>query len=131
MDDRVITYRVGTEANPDTMLLSLAEWHGLRDEVQAILEDNDGGVFVRHVGLGELLRRQRETRGYKVREIHARSNISKSQLNFYESGFSKNPGLRTIQALSYGYRLPFIRVLMASLYDINPRMNVRKRSKPQ
>ena len=127
MDERVIPYRVGMETSPTHMMLALAEMHGLRDEVQALVDGLPEATEPDVGELGLLLRRHRNAYGYKIKDVHERSNISRSQLSFYESGQTKNPGLRTIQALAYGYRLPFIRVLMASLSEIHPRMSVRKR----
>lgn len=127
VDDRAITYRIGTETNPTSMLLALARIHGVHDEVEKLLEMKNATPRGAKDELGPLLRRQRNTLDWRIRDVHERSNISCSQLSFYESGDTKNPGLRTIQALSYGYRLPFIVTLMAALREINPRMSVRKR----
>ena len=47
-----------------------------------------------------------------------RSGISRSQIQFYEAGKQKSPGIRTVHALSYGYRLPFAEVVIAVLHDM-------------
>lgn len=125
----IVTYRVGAETNPTAMLLALAEAHGIQEQVAKALADTSGKVAHRGEELGPMLRRHRDVYGILIKEVHARSNISRSQLSFYESGMAKNPGLRTLQALAYGYRLPFIRLLMASLNEINPRMSVRNRDR--
>lgn len=130
MDDRVITYRVGMESSPTAMLLALADMHGIKAEVSKLVDDApDEDMPDGSEELGNLLRRHRQAYNLKRKDVQSRSNISRSQLLFYESGQVKNPGLRTVQALAYGYKLPFIRVLLAALTEISPRMNVRKRNR--
>lgn len=129
MDERVITYRIGAETNPTSMLLALAAVHGVEAEVSEALDSLPEGAHFGEVEyLGPLLRKHRQARGMTRKEVHARSNISLSQISFYESeGNIKNPGLRTLQALAYGYRIDFVRIMIAALREINPRMSVRKR----
>lgn len=123
-------YRSGEELTPETLLLSLARMHGLESEVRGLLSDKAVPKLQPPVdGLGPLLTRTRMQTGITVEEIHKRSSISRSQISFYERGYQKNPGLRTIQALSYGYRLPFSQVMMAVLWDIRPRAKIRKRNR--
>lgn len=95
------------------MLLALAEQHGIEEQVAALLENKPP---LPKEQLGELLRQTRLSRGELCEEVHQRCNISRSQLGFYELGkYPKRPGLRTLQAISYGYRIPFYRVLLAAL----------------
>lgn len=126
-DDNLIPYRVGVETSPTAMLLALAEAHGIREEVAELVTAKAQRVAYEDDELGPLLSRHRKAYGYTMHDVHERSRISRSQISFYEGANAKNPGLRTVQALAYGYRLPFIRVMMAALNEINPRMNVRKR----
>jgi len=78
-------------------------------------------------GLAPLLTKTRRRSGITIFQVFERSGISRSQLSFYENGQQKNPGLRTIQALSHGYRIPFALVLIATFNDIHPGQKIRKR----
>lgn len=123
-------YIQGEELSPRAMMMSLANLHGVGDELAEALRGKPE-VLPPHQGLGHLLISARKASGQSIEEVHHRSRISRSQLSFYERGHHKNPGLRTIQALSYGYRIPFAMVLIAALWDIRPRARVRKRSRPK
>lgn len=128
MDDPGKTYRVGEELSPRALFLSLAEYHGLRPEVASLLREiGDLRPDRFGKGLAPLLTDARKRHGLTILQVFERSGISRSQLSFYENGHQKNPGLRTIQALSYGYRIPFALVLIATLNDIRPRANIRRR----
>lgn len=123
------TYIIGEELTPRTFLLSMAAMYGIKEEVQRLLDERPE-IEAPINGLGHLLSSVRRESGLSIGEVHARSSISRSQLSFYERGSQKNPGLRTIQALSFGYRTPFALVLMAALWDIRPRAKVRIRKRP-
>ncbi len=94
------------------MFLDLAEAHGFRDEVEALLEGRQGPP---PEDLSLMLRKHRAKTGITRTETHQRSNISRSRLSQIECGHTRHIGLRTLQAIAYGYRLPFIRVLLAAL----------------
>lgn len=104
-------------ANAESLFLDLALLYGIREEVRELLSGAECSIDP-DMTMGRRLRQARESQGMTLRQTHARSGISKSQLFFYEDGRQKNPGLRTIQALSYGYRIPFAIVLIAALQDI-------------
>ena len=96
------------------MLLALAIFHGVPDEVAEAVKGKPSPRFQR---LDALLRDARVAQGLRLSDIHDRCGLSKSQLSFYENGQAKNPGLRTIRTLAYGYRLPLARVLISALQD--------------
>lgn len=98
------------------MFLMLAHVHGIGPEVAAKLP---GAKVpnVPEVGLADLLRRRRAELGWTMHTIRDRSGISNSSLRSYEAGEMTTPGVRTIQALAYSYRLPFIHVVLASMRD--------------
>ena len=124
----VDTYRVGEELHPRTLFLSLAEHYGLRPQVAGLFDDvGDLHPDAPDEPLGTLLLRTREAQNMTLKDVHARCGISRSQLSFYETGIQKNPGIRTIQAIAYGYRLPFALVLVSILNEIYPRKQPRQR----
>lgn len=92
------------------MLLALAIFHGVEEAVQ-------GRPSPRFQRLGPLLRQARRRQGVGIEVIHQRCGISRSQLFFYETEHAKNPGLRVLQALARGYRLPLMRVLLSAMRD--------------
>lgn len=100
---------------PRELFLQMAVHYGIGPEVAALLK---GRPVPRQEGLGPTLRNARLSLGGTIHRVFIRSGISRSQLSFYELGGQKNPGVRTIQALSYGYRLPFAKIIMAVLYDM-------------
>jgi hypothetical protein len=131
-DKPVPPYVIGEELEAKHLLLSLADMHGIRPEVAQLVK---GIGDLRPVnpaarGLGPLLVEARKRSGMTIYQVYGRSGISRSQLAFYENGMQKNPGIRTVQALAYGYRLPFALILLATLMDIRPRAKIRKRNRP-
>lgn len=121
----------GEELNPRRMLVTLASYHGIGPEVEMLLAaKSDASLNTIHSkGLAYLLTKTRTLNGMTIPQVHARSRVAQSQLNFYENGQQKNPGLRTLCALSYGYRIPFTLLLIAAIQDITPRSKIRKRRK--
>lgn len=110
------------------MLVTLAAYHGLGPEVEILLEKNRvGNPTIHQRGLSYILTKARTMHSMTIPQVHKRSGIAQSQLNFYESGKQKNPGLRTLKALSYGYRIPFMLLVIAAMQDITPRTKIRKR----
>ncbi|WP_299376010.1 helix-turn-helix transcriptional regulator [uncultured Tateyamaria sp.] len=95
------------------ILLQLAGIHSLRDEVRAAL--NGKGTKPKPQTLAQLLPAQRIRKGWELKRICERSNLSRSQVSGLEDGTHTEPGLRTIQALAYGYALPFHLVLLAAM----------------
>lgn len=122
-------YRIGAELTPRALLLFLAEAHGIHNDVRDLL-DGVPEIEAPRMGLGALLHEKRKRASLTIEEVHDRSRISRSQLTSYERGQQKNPGLRTLQALSYGYRIPFAYVVMAALWDIRPRAKIKTRRRP-
>lgn len=116
----------GEELHPTALFLSLARYHGIEPEVEALLDGRPKLDVDALPGLGEMLLTARRRAHLTIIQVFQRSGISRSQLSFYESGRQKNPGLRTIQALSYGYRIPFALLLTAALRDILPRYRPRE-----
>ena len=96
------------------MFLDLAGAHGFRDEVEALLKGRHGPP---PEPLHELLETHRAATGLTLEDVHRRSNISRSRINQIEHGQSNRVGLRTLQALAYGYKLPFTRVLLAAWHS--------------
>lgn len=96
------------------VFLELAQMYGLGQEVASLLEDRPDPPAV---GLGPLLQDHRARQFGTIKSVHHRAGVSRSQLSFYENGQQKNPGIRTMQALSYGYRIPFPMVLAACVLD--------------
>lgn len=126
MDPRVPIYRIGAETNPRGMLVALAHIHGIGPQVEKLLENDDlPDVMVKDMSL--LLTSQRKLLNLSAQDVHTRCNISRSQVGHYEGGNSKNPGLRTLAALSYGYKLPFVQLLLSALQEVQPRATPRKR----
>lgn len=105
-------------ASAESLFLDLALLYGIREEVRELLSVAECSIDP-DITMGQRLRQARESQGMTLRQTHARSGISKSQLFFYEEGRQRNPGLRTIQALSYGYRIPFGELLVICLQDID------------
>lgn len=99
------------------LFIQLAIMYGIEDQIAALLHDRPAPE---PIGLGPLLRQARHAAGGTIAGTHKRSGISRSQLSFYELGQQWSPGIRTIQALSYGYRIPFALVLAAALNDAGP-----------
>lgn len=99
------------------LFIQLAIMHGIGDEVRALLKDRPPPPAI---GLGPYLTQRRAASGGLLLQIHKRSGISRSQLTLYEHGQQWSPGIRTIQALSYGYRVPFAEVLAAAMTDAGP-----------
>lgn len=109
------------------LFLSLAEMMGIRPEVQRLLHDaGDMRPHGINLPLSELLTNARMRKNLSIPQINARTGLSRSQLNFYESGHQKNPGLRTIHALAWGYELPLGLVLLSTLHDMIPLPKVKK-----
>ena len=132
MTSKSSPYIVGEELTARTLFLSLAEYHGLRPEVTELLR-SIGDLRPEHKvrnGLGPMLKEARRRNSITILQVFERSGISRSQLSFYENGQQKNPGIRTIQALAYGYRLSFASVLIATLSDIRARKATRVRKRP-
>ena len=122
------TFITDEELDPRRMLMTLATYHGIGPEVEVLLDTKGtSSPKVHHGGLAELLIRSRTLKKMTISTIHRRSGITRSQLGFYESGGQKNPGLRTLRALSYGYRIPFMLVIMAAIQDITPRAQPKRR----
>lgn len=96
------------------MLLALAIFYGIHTDVAEMLKGQPSPRFQK---LGPMLRQARHAQELTLPEIHERCGVSRSQLSLYETGRSKNPGLRTLQLLAFGYRLPFARILLAALQD--------------
>ena len=95
------------------MLLALAEHHGIGEEVAAAVKGKRGP---KREKLGPMLKAARLARGDNIKRVHERCNLARSTISDLENDESRAaPGIRTIQALSYGYRVPFIRVLLAAL----------------
>lgn len=110
------------------MLLTLAVYHGIGPEVEVLLDTKGTpSPSIHNIGLAALLVKARTLKRMTISTIHRRSGITRSQLGFYESGGQKNPGLRTLRSLSYGYRIPFMLVLMAAINDITPRAQPKRR----
>lgn len=107
--------------HPTSLFLSLARFHGLEAEVSALLYGRPKLVPDDTTSFGDMLLQARRRQGATIFQVFERSGISRSQLSFYETGQQKNPGLRTIQALSRGYQIPFVVLLIAALRDIQPR----------
>lgn len=122
------TFRYGEELNPLHLLLSLSDYYGIRPSVEKILEEIDDMRPAKKIaGLSSILTAVRLRNGDTLTKVSERSNISRSQLAFYETGRQKNPGVRTMQALSYGYKIPFSLILLSTMQDIYPRANIRSR----
>ena len=122
------TFITDEELDPRRMLMTLATYHGIGPEVEILLDTKGTPSPPMHKGgLAGLLVRARTLRKMTVVDIHKRSGIAKSQIGFYESGGQKNPGLRTLRSLSYGYRIPFMLVIMAAIQDITPRAQPKRR----
>jgi len=104
----------GIKMTPRALLLELAAYHGIGEEVAALLQDRPDPL---PKSLATLLSTTRARTASTILATFQRSGVARSQISFYESGLQKNPGVRTIQALSYGYRLPFAQVLAAIMHD--------------
>lgn len=100
---------------PRQLFLQMAVHFGIGREVAALLQDRPAPE---QPGLGPTLRNGRYAWGGTIHGCFVRSGVSRSQLSFYENGGQKNPGVRTIQALSYGYKVPFAAIIMAVLADM-------------
>ena len=100
---------------PRQLFLEMAVYYGIGPEVAAMLK---GKPEPAQAGLGPTLRRARHGWGGTISRVFERSGISRSQIQFYEAGKQKSPGIRTVHALSYGYRLPFAEVVIAVLHDM-------------
>lgn len=100
------------------MLLGLADQHGLGDEIAKLLK---GRRRPRRQVLSCLLKQRRRELGWNVDKIHERTNLSRSQIAGLETGRHTTPGLRTVQALSYGYRISFAALIVAVLEEQDAR----------
>jgi transcriptional regulator with XRE-family HTH domain len=97
------------------MMLALAVSQGIGPEVAELAKRKRGQ---RSPSLRVLLSAHRIRTGMLLSDVQKRSNLARSTLNDLEEGHKTSAGIRTLQAISYGYRLPFVRVLMAALKDM-------------
>lgn len=98
---------------PREWLLELAFRHGIFDEVVELLRDRPR---IEVPAFADLLREQRFRRKMTLNQVHQRCRLARSNLAEYETRRGcLVPGLRTIQALAYGYKLPFWAVLAAAM----------------
>lgn len=96
-------------------MLALAVAQGIGPEVADMAKGKRGQ---RSPSLRVLLSAHRIRTGMLLADVHERSNLALSTLNALEQGYQTSAGVRTLQALSYGYRIPFVRILMAALKDL-------------
>lgn len=122
----VIQFRVGPETHPTQLLVKLGEAHGVRAEVLAALNEKRQPAKPYPGGLPQLLRTQRDRTGLSVNDVHERSGMSKTQINVYETDPLRNPSLKTLLKIAYGYRLPFLDVMLATITDIVPYTSYEK-----
>ncbi|WP_300532839.1 hypothetical protein [uncultured Mameliella sp.] len=98
------------DANARLMLLTMAQIHGIRDEVAALLEDCPE---LPEESLADLCREARAATGFSKSHIARRGNLARSSLDRVEGEGCPQAGIRTLQQISYAYRIPFVRVVLA------------------
>lgn len=124
--------RFGDPLTPQGMLMELARHHGIAPEVEHALSETDyRAIDLGGMSLADLLTKARTMQNRSLPQVQRKSGLSISQLKYYENGFQKNPGVRTLHCLAFGYSLPFVTVLLATIRDTMPKQltQVRRRTR--
>lgn len=101
------------------MLLALAELHGIRPDVECLLEDY--GTFNKYefLPLHMILRQRRKELGLTAKEMAGRSGLSKSQLVCLESEqphlHMKRFASEAVLKVANGYELPILLVVSSAM----------------
>ena len=102
-----------TDHNAREMLLSLAMMHGIHKEVEAMLKDCPE---LPDVTLAKMACEQRKATGMSHSKLAKRGGLARSTIGHLEADDMDAMGAATLQAVSYAYRIPFIRAVLGQLY---------------
>ena len=108
---------VTREGETREILLALAEMHGVRNRIAALLMDRPDPPQCR-LPLHMLLRQHRVANGWTKEQVAARMNLPRKLVYELEAGridHKKNARMATLAAVAIGYQLPLGLILSATL----------------
>ena len=70
----------------------------------------------------EFVRRLRQARGWKLRDLERRTGLSNAYLSQLETGHTQNPGIDAVIAISEAFKVSIV-----SLLSFPPRATTRQR----
>ena len=108
---------VAREGEAREILLALADLHGVRNQIAALLVDKPDPANSQEV-LPVLLRASRHRLGLTIMGMSAKCGLSRSVLSCFEVGTFicyKNPRFQSMLKLAYGYEIPFPIVVASAM----------------